>query len=93
MVCNNTRDGRWQDEHRPRGFPFRHGEVAVVDFVAEPNAIRVTDRMDLTGFACPIQVNIDGSHFTTFAARDDLARVDTLAIDGNAQIALVSTSV
>lgn len=41
VVCNSTRDGRWLDEHRPRGFPFRHGEVVVIDLVAEPNAVRV----------------------------------------------------
>lgn len=67
VVCNSFQDGKWCDEHREGGFPFKQGEefTVVVEFTPTEFVVNLSDGSTIhfpnrIGFDKYAYLNFDG---------------------------------
>ncbi|GMR41822.1 hypothetical protein PMAYCL1PPCAC_12017, partial [Pristionchus mayeri] len=71
VVRNNTRNSAWQNEERYGDFPFVHGQIFTLKFVAVGGQIEVYH---------------NGRLFIRFVERDDPLNIRTVQVEGDVHI-------
>uniref|UniRef100_A0AC35TVN2 Galectin n=1 Tax=Rhabditophanes sp. KR3021 TaxID=114890 RepID=A0AC35TVN2_9BILA len=72
VVRNSCINGVWQKEERAeKEFPFHHGAIFTLDFIAHPDHV---------------EVKKDGEHFIKFVYRDNYHNVVSMDVDGDIEL-------